>query len=279
MTNEPTPESQPLADDNPQTAPQPATEAPAEPEESFGDLLAQFEKSHARTTETGQKQLQGTVISVAADQVFVDIGFKIEGVLPRSAFENNADGVQPGDTVPVSVTGRNEEGYYTLSRFKVAQPRDWSALEQAFEQKLAVVGTVTGVIKGGLTVDVGVRAFMPGSRSGARDAAEMEQLVGQQINCRITKLDVTDEDVVVDRRVVLEEQARAAAEGRFGAMKEGETLTGTVRSLMSYGAFIDVGGVDGLLHVSDMAWSRVNKPEDVVSVGQEVRGQDPQDRP
>jgi small subunit ribosomal protein S1 len=271
MTNETTPESQPLADDNPQRAPQPATEAPAEPEESFGDVLAQFEKSHARTKETGQKQLQGTVISVAADQVFVDIGFKIEGVLPRSAFENNADDVKAGDTVPVSVTGRNEEGYYTLSRFKVAQPRDWSALEQAFEQKLAVVGTVTGVIKGGLTVDVGVRAFMPASRSGARDAAEMEELVGQQINCRITKLDVTDEDVVVDRRVVLEEQARAAAEGRFGAMKEGEVLTGTVRSLMSYGAFIDVGGVDGLLHVSDMAWNRVNKPDDVVSVGQEVQ--------
>ncbi len=112
---------------------------------------------------------------------------------------------------PVSVTGRNEEGYYELSRFKVAQPRDWTALEEAFAQKLAVVGTVTGVVKGGLNVDVGVRAFMPASRSGTRDAAELEKLVGTEITCRITKLDVTDEDVVVDRRVVLEEQARAAA--------------------------------------------------------------------
>jgi small subunit ribosomal protein S1 len=271
MTNETTPENQPAPDENLQATEESASASSAEPIESFGDVLAQFEKSHAHTAEAGQKQLQGTVISVSAEQVFVDIGFKIEGVLPRSAFENNADGVKGGDTVPVSVTGRNEEGYYTLTRFKVAQPRDWSALEQAFEQKLAVVGTVTGVIKGGLTVDVGVRAFMPASRSGARDAAEMEQLVGQQINCRITKLDVTDEDVVVDRRVVLEEQARAAAEGRFGAMKEGETLTGTVRSLMSYGAFVELGGVDGLLHVSDMAWSRVNKPEDILSVGQELQ--------
>jgi small subunit ribosomal protein S1 len=271
MTNETTPENQPAPAENLQETGESASESSAEPIESFGDVLAQFEKSHTRTAEAGQKQLQGTVISVSAEQVFVDIGFKIEGVLPRSAFENNADGVKGGDTVPVSVTGRNEEGYYTLTRFKVAQPRDWSALEQAFEQKLAVVGTVTGVIKGGLTVDVGVRAFMPASRSGARDAAEMEQLVGQQINCRITKLDVTDEDVVVDRRVVLEEQARAAAEGRFGAMKEGETLTGTVRSLMSYGAFVELGGVDGLLHVSDMAWSRVNKPEDILSVGQELQ--------
>ena len=269
MTNE-TPETQPTPDENPTPAAVPAPEPAAEPAEDFGALLAQFEKTHARTPEAG-KQLQGTVISVSADQVFVDVGFKIEGVLPRTAFENNAESVKPGDTFPVSVTGRNEEGYYSLTRFKVAQPRDWSALEQAFEQKLAVVGTVTGVVKGGFNVDVGVRAFMPASRSGVREAAEMEALVGQQINCRITKLDVTDEDLVVDRRVVLEEQARAAAEAHFGAMKEGETVTGTVRSLMSYGAFVDIGGVDGLLHISDMAWNRVDKPDDVVTIGQEVQ--------
>jgi small subunit ribosomal protein S1 len=269
MTDE-TPETQPTPDENPTPAAVPAPEPAAEPAEDFGALLAQFEKTHARAPEAG-KQLQGTVISVSADQVFLDIGFKIEGVLPRTAFENNAESVKSGDTVPVSVTGRNEEGYFALTRFKVAQPRDWSALEQAFEQKLAVVGTVTGVVKGGFNVDVGVRAFMPASRSGVRDAAEMEALVGQQINCRITKLDVTDEDLVVDRRVVLEEQARAAAEAHFGAMKEGETVTGTVRSLMSYGAFVDIGGVDGLLHISDMAWNRVEKPDDVLVIGQEVQ--------
>ena len=92
--------------------------------------------------------MQGTVVSLSAEQVFLDIGYKTEGVLPRSAFENNADGVKPGDTVPVSVKGRNEEGYYELSRFKVAQPRDWTALETAFNEKTAVVGTVTAVIKG-----------------------------------------------------------------------------------------------------------------------------------
>jgi small subunit ribosomal protein S1 len=270
MTNETTQEPQPTPD-APNPSSEPVITPAAEPSENFGELLAQFEKSHAHTSESGQKQLQGTVISVSADEVFLDIGYKTEGVLPRSAFENNAGSLKPGDAVPVSVTGRNEEGYYTLTRFKVAQPKDWSALEEAFAQKLAVVGTVSSVVKGGLNVDIGVRAFMPASRSGARDAAEIEALVGQQINCRITKLDVTDEDVVVDRRVVLEEQARAAAEGRFGALKEGDTHTGTVRSLMSYGAFVDVGGVDGLLHVSDMAWNRVNKPEDVVAVGQQLQ--------
>jgi small subunit ribosomal protein S1 len=263
MTNESMPDPQPTPEVTP--------EAAAEPAEDFGELLLQFERSHTHKADSGQKQLQGTVISVSADQVFLDIGYKTEGVLPRSAFENNAEGVEPGQSFPVSVTGRNEEHYYELSRFKVAQPRDWTALQAAFAEKLAVVGTVTGVVKGGLNVDVGVRAFMPASRSGTRDAAEMEKLVGTEITCRITKLDVTDEDVVVDRRVVLEEQARAAAEGHFAAMKEGDTLTGTVRSLVPYGAFVDLGGMDGLLHVSDIAWSRVNKPEDVLSVGQELQ--------
>jgi small subunit ribosomal protein S1 len=267
MTNENAPENEPTPAISPEAAPQP----PEEPTENFGDLLAAFEKSHTHKAEGGQKQLQGTVISVSADQVFLDIGYKTEGVLPRTAFDNNADEVAPGQSFPVSVTGRNQEGYYELSRFKVAQPRDWSALEEAFAQKLAVVGVVTGVVKGGLNVDVGVRAFMPASRSGTRDAAELEKMVGQQITCRITKLDVTDEDVVVDRRVVLEEQARSAAADRHTAMKEGDTVPGTVRSLMSYGAFIDLGGIDGLLHVSDIAWSRVSKPEDVLTVGQELQ--------
>ena len=287
MPNESTPESQPAPESTQETAgienAEPTAEAvsepaaqtgaePApEPAESFADILSQFESSHARRPEPGAQQIDGTVISVSAEQVFLDIGYKIEGVLPRGAFENNADSVQPGQVFPVSVKGRNEEGYYELTRFRVAQPRDWSALEAAFAQKLAVVGTVTGVVKGGLTVDIGVRAFMPASRSGTRDAADLEKLVGSEITCRITKLDVTDEDVVVDRRVVLEEQAREMQRGRLQAMQPGDTLNGTVRSLTPYGAFVDLGGVDGLLHVSDISWSRINKPEDALSVGQEIQ--------
>jgi len=278
--NSPEPVAEPVAADampEPIAAPVPvaAIAAPEpiveEPVEDFGALLKAFEKSHSHQAPAGQKQLQGTVVSLSADQVFLDIGYKTEGVLPRSAFDNNAEAVKPGDSFPVSVTGRNEEGYYELSRFKVAQPRDWSALEAAFADKTAVVGTVTEVVKGGLRVDVGVRAFMPASRSGTKDAAELEKLVGTEITCRITKLDVQDEDVVVDRRVVLEEQARGLVEGRRAAMKEGDVVTGTVRTLMPYGAFVDLGGIDGLLHISDMAHTRVNKPEDVVAVGQQVQ--------
>jgi len=252
----------------PVAVPEPASE---EPVEDFAELLKAFEKSHSHKAAPGQKQLQGTVVSLSADQVFLDIGYKTEGVLPRSAFDDNAEKVKSGDSVPVSVTGRNEEGYYELSRFKVAQPRDWSALEAAFAEKTAVVGTVTEVVKGGLRVDVGVRAFMPASRSGTRDAVELEKLVGTEITCRITKLDVLDEDVVVDRRVVLEEQARGLVEGRRAALKEGDIVSGTVRSLTPYGAFIDLGGIDGLLHISDMAHSRVQKSEDLLSTGQEIQ--------
>ncbi len=248
-----------------------APETASEPTENFADILSDFERTHAHKPESGTRQLEGRVISLSAEQVFVDIGYKMEGVLPRTALDNGPGGVKVGDVVLVSIKGRNEEGYYALTRFKVAQPRDWTALEAAFAEKLAVVGTVTGVVKGGLTVDVGVRAFMPASRSGTKDAAELEKLVGTEITCRITKLDVTDEDVVVDRRVVLEEQARTAAQGRFAAMQEGDVVTGTVRSLMSYGAFVDIGGVDGLLHVSDMAWGHVSKPEDVLTKSQEIK--------
>ncbi|MGD0519750.1 MAG: S1 RNA-binding domain-containing protein [Terracidiphilus sp.] len=273
MTNDSLPETLPTPENTPSSVPEVITppESIEEPTESFADLLQEFERSHSHKAEPGSKQLQGTVVSVSADQVFLDIGYKAEGVLPRSAFNNNAEGVKPGDSFPVSVTGRNEEHYYVLSRFKVAQPRDWSALEAAFQEKLAVVGTVTEVIKGGLSVDIGVRAFMPASRSGTKDAAELEKLVGTEITCRITKLDVTDEDVVVDRRVVLEEQARGLTQARYEAMKEGDSVKGTVRSLMPYGAFIDLGGIDGLLHVSDIAHSRVSKPEDVLTVGQELQ--------
>jgi small subunit ribosomal protein S1 len=240
----------------------------AESNESFEDILSQYEKTHSRKKGEGGKQLEGTVIAVSAESVFFDIGFKSEGIIPLLAFQGAA--VKPGDKMPVSVKGRDPEGYYELSRQKIAQPTDWSSLEKAFADKATIVGTVTGVIKGGFSVDVGVRAFMPASRSGVRDAAEMEKLVGQEIRCRIIKLDATEEDVVVDRRALAEEEERGVKERRYSEIREGEVVRGTVRSLTDYGAFIDLGDVDGLLHVGEIAWSRVNKPSDVLSVGQQV---------
>jgi len=260
-------------EDTPNTTPDPINppEAIDDSTESFASLLSQFEKTHADRSNAEAAQKEGVVVSISSDSVFLDIGFKVEGVLSKEAFENNAEGVTVGDGFPVSVKGRNEEGYYSLSRLKIAQPTDWSSLEEAYAQKAAVVGTVTGIIKGGLTVDVGVRAFMPASRSGTRDAAELEKLVGQEITCRIVKLDAAEEDVVVDRRLILEEQARQLEQKRYSEVSEGDIVSGQVRSLTSYGAFVDLGGVDGLLHVSDIAWSRVNNPEEVLIVGQQLQ--------
>jgi small subunit ribosomal protein S1 len=254
MPNPNSPKSQPAPDSN----------------ESFEEMLAQFEQTHSRKARDGNKQLEGTVVAVSAESVFLDIGYKTEGILPLAPFTGAGETVKVGDKFSVSVKGRDPEGYYELSRLKVETPKDWSALEQAFAAKTTILGTVTAVIKGGLSVDVGVRAFMPSSRSGERDSNAMEKLVGEQIRCRIIKLDVTEEDVVVDRRAVAEEEERATKERRYAEVKEGETMSGTVRSLADYGAFIDLGGVDALLHVSDLAWGRVNKASDVLTVGQQV---------
>jgi small subunit ribosomal protein S1 len=240
------------------------------PAESFGDILSQYEQSHSHRVEEGKRGLEGTVIAVTGESVYLDIGFKTEGILPLADFQTAGETVKPGDKMPVSIKGRDPEGYYELSRTKVERPKDWTSLEKAFADKTPIAGVITAVVKGGVSVDVGVRAFMPASRSGARDAAEMEKLVGQEISCRIIKLEVADEDVVVDRRAVLEEEERASKDRRYSEIKEGETVHGVVRSLADYGAFVDVGGVDALLHVADISWGRVNKPADALAVGQEI---------
>src|ERR1700675_1991832 len=180
--------------------------------ESFGDILSQYQKSHSRKTE-GSRQLQATVIAVNAESVFFDIGYKSEGILPLAALQGET--LKSGDKCLVTVKGRDLDGYYELSRFKVERPMDWTGLEKAFADKTTVLGTVTALIKGGFSVDVGVRAFMPASRSGVRVAAEMPKLVEQEILCRIIKLDVAEEDLVVDRRVVLEEEERSTKARRY----------------------------------------------------------------
>ncbi len=227
---------------------------------SFGDILTQFEQAH----HAGGERVEGTVVSVTPDGVFVDIGRKMDGMLPP------APELKPGIKVIVSIRGRDESGTYLLSTIKVETPKDWTGLEAAFAEKRTIGGTVLEVVKGGLRVDVGVRAFMPASRSGARELADMEKLVGQQIECRITKINAAEEDVVVDRRVILEERERQAKEEAFDKLEEGAIVRGTVRSLTDFGAFVDLGGVDGLLHVSDMSYSRNVKPGEVVKVGEEL---------
>ncbi len=251
---------------------------------SFADILNEFEsttrvaqpgvaasagKRKGKTKPAGPPPLRGTVVGISGDVVLIDFGAKAEGVIPAADLRD-AEGnlsVKHGDSFNVALTGYNGEGMMTLSRVVGPRPRDWEGLTRAFQAKEVVAGRVTGVVRGGLTVDVGTRAFMPASRSGVRDAADMEKLVGQEIRCRIIKLDVDEEDVVVDRRSVVEEEAVQTRQTMLATLEEGAVVRGTVRSLASYGAFVDIGGVDGLLHVGDISWSRVADPATELAVG------------
>ncbi len=248
-----------------------------EPAESFDQVLADYERANSRRTisDDGARsnQINGTVVSITFDAVLVDIGYKTEGTLPLSLFTAKGETPAVGDRLLVTSKGRNEDGYYDLSLHKVAQPKDISSLEAAFAAGSTISGTVTAVVKGGLTVDVGVRAFMPASRSGARDAADQEKLIGTEIFCRVIKLEKEEDDsvdIVVDRRVVLEEESKVTKDRLYSELTEGNTVAGTVRSLTEYGAFVDIGGVDGLLHISDISWSRVTSPSDVLTAGQQL---------
>ncbi len=235
-------------------------------EASFGELLEAYESGRARGVPPDQPR-QGIIAAVSGERVFVDIGGKSEGVIPIAEF---SEPVRPGQEIQVTIVGRDDEGYLLLSPLAGGRPRDWNALERAFQSKEIIAGRVTGATKGGLNVDVGVRAFLPASRSGCREAADLEKLVGEEIRFRIIQLDIDDENVIVDRRVVLEEEAQAARNALLDSLQEGAVVRGTVRSLTEFGAFVDLGGVDGLLHVSDMAWSRVTDPKTVVSPGEEI---------
>jgi len=258
-----------MPDPNDINAEVPEASSPEETPESFSEIFSEYEKQHAGKPGSGAPSREGTVVAVTADAVILDIGFKSEGILPLTGLPAGAT-VKPGDKLQVTVKGRDPEGYYELTRGKVERPTDWASLEKAFAEKSIIVGTVTGVVKGGVSVDIGVRAFMPASRTGTRDAAEMEKLVDQEIRCRIIKIDVEEEDVVVDRRVIAEDEEFAAKQKRFSELKEGDTVRGEIRNLTDYGAFVDIGGADALLHVGEISWRRVNKPSDVLAVGQQV---------
>ncbi len=236
-------------------------------ESSFGDILQAFEESHV-AVQAGQS-VQGRVIAVHENHLLVDIGQKSEGVLSKDQLEGVAI-PEIGQELTVTVSGRNDEGALTLALNKVVVPKDWSAIEKAFAEESPVTGTVTGQVKGGLTVDIGVRAFMPASRSGTRDISDLHTLLGKEVRCKIIKLDTEKEDVVVDRRAVIEAELKATRDEAFQSVEVGAIVEGTVRSVMDYGAFVDVGGVDGLLHVTEMAYSKVGHPSEVVKVGETI---------
>ncbi len=218
--------------------------------------------------------LQGHVLKVTASEVIVDFGYKSEGLVPIAQF-TQPDGsvtVHPGDTIDVVIDRRGEEpeGYILLSHERAARIRAWDTLEKAYREHLLVSGRVLGRTKGGLGVDVGVKAFMPSSHADARPVHNLDALIGQDVAVRIVKLNRRRGNVVVSRKLAAEEEFQARKAAVLAALQEGALVTGTVKGLTEYGAFVDLGGIDGLLHVSDISHGRVGHPSEVLHVGQEI---------
>ena len=221
--------------------------------------------------ETTKELIRGTVVSKRHDGVFVDIGQKAEAFLPLEPSKQSGEQPDIGESIEVIVTGQSHQGYLQLSSLQTQRPSSWFQLEAAFNTGSTVLGKVTGTTKGGLSVDVGVRAFMPASRSGERSEEGLQALVGQEIRARIVQFDEADRNVVLDRRAVLNEERHRSREEALANLNVGETVPGTVRSLREFGAFVDIGGIDGLLHISDIAWRHIKSPADELHIGQKLQ--------
>lgn len=217
--------------------------------------------------------LEGRVLKVTPQEVIVDFGYKSEGLVPIEQFRG-PDGeihVQPGDVIDVMIDhGQEVEGYILLSHERAARIRVWDNLEKAYEQQLIISGHVLGRVKGGLSVDVGIKSFMPGSQVDPRPVRNLDSFVGQDIPVKIIKLNRRRGNVVVSRRLAVEQEANERKTETLEHLEEGAIVTGAVKNLTEYGAFIDLGGIDGLLHVTDMSYGRVAHPSELLHPGDEV---------
>ena len=239
--------------------------------ESFAAL---FEESELNLNVEKGAVIQGVVVSIDDDWVTVDTGLKSEGVVARAEFLNEQRELEVavGDNVDVVVEALdNGMGQTVLSREKAKRAETWTKLEKIFEDGEIVTGLISGKVKGGFTVDIGpVRAFLPGSLVDTRPIRDTTHLEGKEQEFKIIKLDAKRNNVVVSRRAVMEAESSADREALLAQLEEGQTVNGTIKNLTEYGAFVDLGGIDGLLHITDMAWKRIKHPSEVVEVGQEV---------
>jgi len=239
--------------------------------ESFAEL---FEQSLASSQIKSGTILTGSVIEVSPEVVIVSAGLKSEAVIPASQFrdENGEIEVEVGDEVEVALDAVEDgSGETRLSRERAKRARTWSALEEAFESSEIVTGIINGRVKGGFTVEIDfVRAFLPGSLVDVRPVRDPSYLEGKPLEFKVIKLDRKRNNVVVSRRAVVEEEYSAERDELLKNLQEGVTVKGVVKNLTDYGAFVDLGGIDGLLHITDMAWKRVKHPSEVVNVGDEI---------
>jgi len=239
--------------------------------QEFSSMLEAYNDSLRNMTEG--EVVKGTVLKVTESAVVVDVGYKSEGLIPIHEFldENGEVTVQAGDTVDVLLERTEDrDGYIVLSREKAEKMKIWDEVEKAYADKKVVIGRVIERIKGGLAVDIGVRAFLPGSQIDVRPVRNLDALKGQELRMRVIKVNKKRGNIVLSRKALLEEENAEKKKTTLETLAEGKVLRGTVKNITDYGAFIDLGGIDGLLHITDMSWGRVGHPSELFKVNDEV---------
>ncbi|MBM4354021.1 MAG: 30S ribosomal protein S1 [Deltaproteobacteria bacterium] len=239
--------------------------------DDFGKLLAEHEQT--QSVKEGEI-VEGTVIWVSKDYVMVDIGHKSEGRIPLDEFiaPDGKIGVSKGDRISVYVDEfENEDGMIQLSKDKADKLRIWDEIDRAAERGDLVEGVITGRVKGGLTVDIGVKAFLPGSQVDLRPVRNLEKFIGQRYKFKVIKFNKKRGNIVLSRRALLEKERQELKQKTLERIQEGCVVDGIVKNITDYGCFVDLGGIDGLLHITDMSWGRVNHPSELFRVGDEVK--------
>ena len=271
-----------VADPIPSISASHASNSVADPEydaDDFARALESFdreqaaEKDAAQSLTTDEVVVTGTVVKITDKHVVVDIGLKSEGLIPLDQVLDAA-GIPKfaiGDTVEVVVEREETEGGYLVSYEKALRHKVWDKLEEAANTKTPVKGMVLARVKGGLTVDIGIKAFLPGSQVEVRPVRNLDGYIGTEIEVRVIKLNKKRGNVVISRKELLEEDQNAKKEVTLSTLEEGAVFTGVVKNLTDYGAFVDMGGLDGLLHITDMSWGRLTHPRDLVNVGDEIQ--------
>jgi small subunit ribosomal protein S1 len=245
--------------------------------EDFAAALENFDREQAAEAAAqafdDSAIVSGTVIKLTDKHVVVDVGMKSEGLIPLEQVTDytGQPKLNPGDTVEVVIEREEPEGGYLLSYEKAQRLRVWDTVEKAAADKTPLTGTVVGRVKGGLTFDIGIKAFLPGSQLELRPVRNLDAWIGQPIQVRVIKLNKKRGNVVVSRKEILEEEQTVRRSHTLEHLEEGAVLTGTVKNLTDYGAFVDLGGIDGLLHITDMSWGRLTHPRDLVNVGDEIQ--------
>jgi small subunit ribosomal protein S1 len=262
-------------------APKPAAAAFAdhslESMDDFSAALEAFEREQAAEAAAveayGDKIVSGTVVKQTEKYLVVDVGLKSEGLVPLEQVLDHTGAVKfaPGDVIEVVIEREEPEGGYLVSFERAQRLRVWDTIEKAAADKTPMVGTVVSRVKGGVTVDIGLKAFLPGSQLEIRPVRNLDGYLGQQIEVRVIKLNKKRGNIVVSRKEILEEEQNAKRSSTLEQLGEGAVLTGTVKNLTDYGAFVDLGGIDGLLHITDMSWGRLTHPRDLVNVGDEIQ--------